>query len=348
MRAALVGTGAIARQHLACLAGLAGAQLVAVCDLSRVSAEWAAERYGATAWYTDFHRMLAEARPDVVHVTTPVTSHHALAGAALEAGAHVLVEKPIVLDPGELDDLLARAAAVGRHVIEDYNYLFNPPMLALRELLASGELGEILHADTTFSLDILAPGSPFSDRDAPHPAVSLPGGPAGDFVTHVAALAHAVVGAHRRAHAVWSDGSRGDGLQTEMLGMIEAERGTASLRFSGRAHPSVLAVRVSATAGSATASISGRRLILEADLQWRRPVLSARRVLSGTVQAVRAAVASPVERLSGGPGLYVGIWNLIEATYAALRDDAPPPVSARQVREVNAMRAALIVADGAR
>ena len=75
MKAALIGAGQIARQHLTCLKTLPGIELAAVCDLSPATAEAAAERCGIQAWFTDHRDMLEKARPDVVHVTTPPISH---------------------------------------------------------------------------------------------------------------------------------------------------------------------------------------------------------------------------------------------------------------------------------
>ena len=98
MKAALIGAGQIARQHLACLKTLPGVELAAICDLSPATAEAAAERYGIRAWFTDHRAMLEKARPDVVHVTTPPTSHFGLAMDSLDAGAHVIVEKPATPD----------------------------------------------------------------------------------------------------------------------------------------------------------------------------------------------------------------------------------------------------------
>ena len=103
LKAAIIGAGHIARQHLACLRELPRVQIAGVCDLSRAMAESAADRYGVTKWYTDHRRMLDEARPDVVHVTTPPPSHFPLSMDALNAGAHVIVEKPATI---HYDDLL--------------------------------------------------------------------------------------------------------------------------------------------------------------------------------------------------------------------------------------------------
>jgi predicted dehydrogenase len=84
---------------------LPGIQIAAVCDLSPATAEAAAERYEIEAWFTDYRAMLDKVRPDVVHVTTPPTSHFRLCMDSLDAGAHVVVEKPATPTLEELDTL---------------------------------------------------------------------------------------------------------------------------------------------------------------------------------------------------------------------------------------------------
>ena len=177
IKAALIGAGQIARQHLGCLRELPGVEIVGVCDLSPAMAESAAERFGVPAWYTDHRRMLDEVRPDVVHVTTPPTSHFPLAMAAIEAGAHVVVEKPATLTFAELDTLIGRASERGRFVIEDYNYLFNGATRTILNLIESGEFGSINHVEVMIFLDILGDGSPFADANAPHPCLDMAGVP---------------------------------------------------------------------------------------------------------------------------------------------------------------------------
>src|SRR3954451_13528820 len=141
--AAVVGAGAVAKQHLACLQQLAGASLVGVCDISPAVAESAAERFGVPAHHTDHRRMLAELEPDVVHVTTPPAAHFQIAMDALAAGAHVIVEKPIVAAADQLDELLDEAEQRELLAIENYNYVFNPQTREIRRLIETGELGEL-------------------------------------------------------------------------------------------------------------------------------------------------------------------------------------------------------------
>src|SRR5437762_3042258 len=109
LRAALIGAGEIALQHLACLRTLPKVALVGICDRSPTLAECAAERFGVEAWFTDARAMLEALRPDVVHITTPPSSHFRLALDAVEAGAHVIVEKPITMVREDLSVLLRSA-----------------------------------------------------------------------------------------------------------------------------------------------------------------------------------------------------------------------------------------------
>src|SRR5262249_39893998 len=187
MRTALIGAGQIARQPLGCLRTLQGVEVVAVSDVAPSAAECAAERYRIPTWFTDHRRMLREVRPDVVHVTTPPTSHHRLAMDALDAGAHVIVEKPVTATYQELDDLVSRARERGRVLIEDYNYLFNrAPREILREV-ESGAFGAVTHVEVMICLDILGPDG-FADANSPHPCLALAGGAIADFLPHLASL----------------------------------------------------------------------------------------------------------------------------------------------------------------
>src|SRR3954451_7506033 len=183
LKAAVVGVGAVAKQHLACLSQLAGVEVAGVCDLSPAVAESAAGRFGVPAWFTDHRAMLSELSPDVVHVATPPGSHYAIATDVLAAASHAIVEKPIVADAGRLEPLLAEAERRGRIVVEDYNYVFNPQIREMRRLLSSGELGTLTHVEVDLAVDI-------REGNGPLPTADMPGGVVADFLPHLAALAY--------------------------------------------------------------------------------------------------------------------------------------------------------------
>jgi predicted dehydrogenase len=340
MKAALIGAGQIARQHLACLQELEGVQIGAVCDLSPATAECAAERFRIPRWYTDHREMLAAERPDVVHVTTPPSSHFRLATDALQAGAHVFVEKPATENIEETRAIARTANATGRALVENHNYLFNQ---ATREILAqidSGAAGRVLHVEALICLDILGPTG-FADPNLPHPALRMAGGAIADFLPHLASLAWRFVGPHRAAHAVWSKRAQSPLPYDELHAVVDAERGSASLGFIAAAQPDAFWLRVYCERMQATTNLFETRLTFDRVLGGAKTLQPLRNGLREARDIRRASFGSLWRKLSGGPGPYDGLWELVRSTYAALEKGGELPVGLRQVEEVGELVAAL-------
>jgi predicted dehydrogenase len=336
----LIGAGQIARQHLACLEGLTGVEVVGICDLSPVVAECAAERHGVAAWFTDHRAMLRETRPDVVHVTTPPTSHFRLALDALDAGAHVILEKPATATFDELESLSRRAGEVKRALIEDYNYLFSRATREIRERALSGALGAVVHVDATINLDILGP-SGFADPNSPHPCLTLRGGAIADFLPHLASLAHHFVGAHRTAHSVWMKRKPTPLPYDEFRGLVEAERGTASLSFSASSQPDAFWLRVYGEKMHAATNLFETRLTFDRLRPGPKPLRPLLNGLEEGRSIRRSAIATLMRKFTGGPGSYDGLFELVARSYRALGDGSPLPVQPQQVLEVNRLVEAL-------
>ena len=342
MRAALIGAGQIAHQHLACLSSSPGIALAGVCDLSRALAESAAEQYGAAAWFTDHRAMLGEARPDVVHITTPPGSHFRLAMDALAAGAHVIVEKPITPGRDELRALLGAAADRGRIVVEDYNYLFNEPVRRIVELVRSGELGEVVDVEVRINSDILDPAHPFADPNLPHPTMALPGGPIADYLPHLASMAHLFVGPHRSVRSTWWKRAADSPLPfDEFRALVAAGRGTATLSFSAGSKPEMFWVRVNGTKMRATAELYDMTLVVNRPRGGPRPLSRVRDRLAEARDIRRATHRAFLQKFSARPSVFDGLWTLVARTYEAARSGGEPPVAARQIAEVNDLIAAL-------
>lgn len=340
MKAALVGAGQIARQHLACLRQLPGVTLAAVCDLSPAAAECAAERSSIAASFTDYRAMLREVRPDVVHVTTPPTSHFRVAMDALDAGAHVIVEKPATPTLAEIEALTRHAAERGRALVEDYNYVFNRAPREIRKRIESGQFGEVVHVDVLICLDILGPDG-FADPNAPHPCLSLAGGAIADFLPHLASLAHLFVGPHRRAQAFWSKRRRSVLPYDEFRAIVDAERGTASLGFSAGSQPDGFWLRVYGERMQATANLFETRLSFERLRGGPKPLQPLLNGLEEGRAVRRSAIGTLLRKFGGGPGAYEGLWELLARTYRALADGSALPVTSRDVLEVNRLVEAL-------
>ncbi|MBZ2195184.1 Gfo/Idh/MocA family protein [Occultella gossypii] len=139
--AAVIGCGDISIVHLEAISSL-GADLVAVADTDPELARATGARLGVPA-YTDHRQLLAEVRPDVVHVCTPHDQHVSVALDAIEAGVHVITEKPLAHTIAEGERLVAAAEGAPVKVAVCLQNRYNAPNARMKELLNSGELGAV-------------------------------------------------------------------------------------------------------------------------------------------------------------------------------------------------------------
>ncbi|WP_447942707.1 Gfo/Idh/MocA family protein [Microbacterium aurum] len=148
LRVAVVGCGDISALHLAAIEECADAELVAVCDTDpgRLAEAMAAT---GVAGFGDVGTLLRDARPDVVHITTPHSTHADLAVAALEAGVHVVLEKPLAHDRAAAERLIAAAEGSDARIGVCFQNRYNATVQRAHEVLASGELGAVTGAAAT-------------------------------------------------------------------------------------------------------------------------------------------------------------------------------------------------------
>ena len=179
----LVGCGDIAAKRVATALGqAAGSALVTVARARAALAAEFAERHGAKRWHADWRDVLKDAEVDAVYLATPVHLHAEQAVAAAESGKHVLCEKPIALDVASGERMVAAARAHGVRLGVAYYRHHYPVVARLRELLASGEIGEPVLAQ----VQAFEPFDPGPD----HPRAWLMrrsesgGGPMADFGCH--------------------------------------------------------------------------------------------------------------------------------------------------------------------
>ncbi|MCZ7543647.1 MAG: Gfo/Idh/MocA family oxidoreductase [Anaerolineae bacterium] len=145
LRFAVIGVGAIIfGEHRRGLEAI-NARVVAACDIDEGRGRARADEL-ACPLYTDHRALLADHTPDVVAVMTPHPSHAAIAIDCLDAGCHVLVEKPIGVQPGEADAMIAAADRAHRLLAVNFQQRLRPEVRGARQLLAQGCLGQIQYA----------------------------------------------------------------------------------------------------------------------------------------------------------------------------------------------------------
>ena len=121
------------------------AELVWLCDVDDERRAQAAQSYPSALVTSSFDDVLADDSVEAVVVATPVPTHYELARRALEAGKHVFVEKPPAMRGAEMEDLCELAEERGRVLMPGHLLLYHPGVQKLKEIVDSGELGEVLY-----------------------------------------------------------------------------------------------------------------------------------------------------------------------------------------------------------
>jgi predicted dehydrogenase len=149
IRFAIVGLGYWGPNLVRNLQELPGAEPLVVCDLEQDALDAIARRYPAIETTTRFEDILADDRIDAVVIATPVSTHFRLADAALDAGKHVFIEKPLAASSVEAEALIAKAEDMKLVLMPGHTFLYSPAVMMIRDLIASGELGEIYFISTS-------------------------------------------------------------------------------------------------------------------------------------------------------------------------------------------------------
>ena len=200
IRIGLIGTGGMGKAHATAFKNVplvfgidpGRPILEIVADVEAEALEKWAGDFGFARWTTNWHEIVEDPRVDVVDITTPNHLHAEMAIAAAEAGKHIYCEKPLATTSVDAARIVAAVEKCGVISIVGFNYLKNPAQAFAKQLIESGELGEITLFRGTFDQDFLAnPAVPFSwrlDR-------TLAGtGALGDLGSHTIAFAQFLVG----------------------------------------------------------------------------------------------------------------------------------------------------------
>lgn len=124
------------------------AQLRWICDTDETRAGAMGRRYPAARTTNDYQTLLADPELDAVAVVTPVATHFQIAKEALLAGKHVLVEKPLTATAREAEELIELAERNRRTLMVDHTFVYTGAVRKMKEIVASGELGDLLYFDS--------------------------------------------------------------------------------------------------------------------------------------------------------------------------------------------------------
>jgi predicted dehydrogenase len=198
IRIGLIGAGFMGRAHTIAYREVgavfdlpAAPVLELIAEIDQRTAASAARKLGFRRATGDWRQLVNDPAVDVVDITTPTAQHREIAIAAFAAGKHVYCEKPLAMTAAEARGLAARAAKTGAVTMVGFNYLKNPIQALAREIIASGEIGEITDFRGIHAEDYM------TSADAPmHWRCSGPrgSGVVADLGSHILSLARFLVG----------------------------------------------------------------------------------------------------------------------------------------------------------
>jgi len=148
LKTAIIGVGHWGANVLRVLATHPRSQLTYICDLDAATLKQQAARYGNPTAINDFATVLNDASVQAAFIATEAPSHFSLAAAALDAGKHVFVEKPMTLCPRDARTLIDKAAAAGRKLMVGHLLEHHPAFDAIRDLVEAGHIGDIYYMYT--------------------------------------------------------------------------------------------------------------------------------------------------------------------------------------------------------
>lgn len=334
LKVAIVGCGKIADGHVEEIQKLPSlGRVVACCDLEPLMAEQLASRYAIPRYYSDFDQMLERERPDVVHVTTPPGPHLALTTRALEAGCHVYVEKPLTLRHEEAEELVRRVEAAGKKMTIGYTYLFDPPALAMRELIAEGVLGEPVHVESYYGYNLAGPFGKALLGDASHWVHGLPGKLFHNNIDHMLykMIEHLpdvrptplATSATRRAERF---GDRRDHMHDELRVLLQGERVTGYGMFSSHARPALHLVRVHGTKNTLEIDYTSRTVTVQSSPKLPSAIGRIVPAFETALAFAREGAKNVVRFAKADYHFFSGLSHLIAAFYRAVGEGAPLPI----------------------
>jgi predicted dehydrogenase len=339
LKVAIVGCGKIADAHASQIQRIKGCEIVGVCDKEPLMARQLYERFPVKRYFGDLTELLSDARPDVVHITTPPDSHFDIARFCLERGCHVYVEKPVTLHAEEAERLVALANEKELKLTAGHDDQFSHVARRMRTLVQGGYLGGApVHMESYFCYEL---GDGYARAllgDKQHWVRRLPGMLLHNIISH---------GITRITEFLTTDSPQviaygfvspllkrmGEGEIVDELRVIicEEERTTAYFTFSSQMRPSIHQFRVYGPKNGLVLDQDQETLIKLRGGRFKSygekfipPVIFAEQHLGNLITNVRTFLARDFHMMSG-------MKYLIESFYRSIIQGTPVPIPYREI-----------------
>jgi predicted dehydrogenase/nucleoside-diphosphate-sugar epimerase len=329
LRVGIVGAGYVSSYHIRAVQSLPFATVVGIADPDQEKAHATAARFGVPAVYRTLDELLRE-ELDVVHVLTPPASHASVSIRALEAGAHVFVEKPMAETPEECSRMIETARRAGRILSVDHSARMDPVVLRALEIVKTGGIGDVLSVTFLRSSNYM----PFAGGKLPaHYAKGSY--PFQDLGVHGLYTIEAFLGPAKSLEVKYRSSRQSVNLLfDEWFAYVDCERGGAQMYISWNINPMQNEFVVHGTKGVLHIDAYLQTLIQRRTYPAPKPI---QRVIGGIAAGLYLLRKVPMnallfatKRLVASPGIHVSVVKF----YEALQRGEAPPVPAEEGRRV--------------
>ncbi len=340
IKVAIVGCGKIADAHAEQISALPDCEIVGVCDSEELMARQMYERFKVRQYFSNLDALLERAKPDVVHITTPPHSHFGLAARCLEAGCHVYVEKPFTINTDEAERLIDLAKSRKRKITAGHDDQFTHSARHMRELVKNGYLGgQPVHMESYYGYDL---GEERYARallgDKEHWVRSLPGKLLHNNISHgISRIAEFLVGdnpkvvAHGFTSAFLKKLGEDDIIDELRVIISDDEDMTAYFTFSSQIRPILHHFRIFGLKNSllvdhynqTVIKVSGGKFKSHLD-KFIPPLIYAKQYLANSAKNIGYFAKNDFH-------MKEGMRYLIKSFYLSVVEDAPLPISYREI-----------------
>lgn len=340
LKVAIVGCGKIADAHAAQIQRIKECEIVAVCDNELLMARQLHERFPIKKYYGDLAQLLSESKPDVVHITTPPSSHFNIAKLCLEQGCHVYVEKPFTVYEDDARKLVALADEKNLKLTVGHDDQFSHVARRMRNLVQSGFLGGApVHMESYFCYEIGPSGYAGALLSDPnHWVRRLPGKLLHNIISHgVARLSEFLTDESPEVivHGFVSPllKSLGETEIVDELRVIISEPSgmTAYFTFSSQMRPDLHEFRMYGPKNGLIVDQDDETLIKLRGNRFKSylgmfvpPVIAAKQQFGNLFTNLKLFLARDFQMKSG-------MKHLIESFYRSIREGSPVPIPYREI-----------------
>jgi predicted dehydrogenase len=340
LKIGIIGCGKQADAHATPIHEMRGCEIVGVCDKEELMAKQLAERFKVRRYFTDITELLETGRPDIVHITTPPQSHFEIGKLCLEAGCHVLFEKPFALNHGEVERLISLAEEKNLKLTVGHNNQFNHSARRMRELVKNGFLGgPPVHMESIFCYDLGDPGFARAFLgDKSHWVRKLPGKLLHNIISHgVSKIAEFMCTESPEVIACGFSSpfllriNQSDIIDELRVIIHDSNCTTAYFTFSSTMSPKLHQFRLYGPTNSLFVDHTQETLIKFCKANYKSylrnfipPLVDASQYLGNATNNVKKFIRADFHMESGRK-------FLIDSFYRSIRDDTPVPIPYREI-----------------